>query len=261
MKLLLNILIPMVYEFIDPEMLDSVVFVTYPDLTPGSEGLREHFSSSGLWRDSRCIGIDFREKLRTAGYDIEEYDRDCSYILSMIATKALLSDIKNYPEAAVILDQPLDTKDETKKIHVYEFTHRETNNSVILINPRFDSMEMQVLPCIQKTVIELDVASQDAVDYFTKESLYIYKDEQLEEVRSAFPGITELDDLQEGYYILRWEGILKESPWSESEGDRPWRIKLETLKTEIEKILETNTCIYLKDKRIKKLINKHYGNL
>lgn len=255
MKLFLNVLRPVVYEY-SPNFED-LTFVTHPDETPGADLVWEMFKGSDLWRGSKALGINFKKKLEDKGYDFKNFDRECSYTLTGAATRIFMKDLKNYPEVNVISEEEPGYGPDSKNIF-YEFRENtEPYRSVLLLNPVYDCLEMQVLPCTSE-IIELD-APPGAPDYYTADGYYVLTQDKFDEILSGFPESRErLESIgfKQKKTILRWEGLLRDTPRPE----RPWLKKLETLKSEVDKIIESKKlCTYMKDKKIEKLIKHYYG--
>lgn len=255
MKLFLNVLRPVIYEY--TPNFEKLTFIAHPDETPGASKVWEMFKDNECWRGSKALGINFKKKLEDHGYDFSKVDKDCSYTLTGEATRIFLKDIVNYPEVDLIKDDEPNLAVDGENT-IYEFSENvEPFRSILLLNPKYDCLDMQVLPCTSE-IIELD-APPGAPDYYTADGYYVLTQEGFEEILSGFPGFREkLEGIgfKQGKTILRWEGLLRDTPKPE----RPWLKKLENLKSEIDKIIGSkNLCTFLKEQKIKKLIKNYYG--
>ena len=100
-KMLLNILYPWVYEDMEDLPADKIIYLPYPDPTPGSKKVWDLWEGSPLWRKSRCVGINYLDEFKKHGLDIDDYERKSSYTLTGRSWDALKADIDtNYSDLA-----------------------------------------------------------------------------------------------------------------------------------------------------------------
>jgi len=262
MKLILQVLCPVPYELVPPDKIEQLTYIPYPDLLPGIEGLWEATKDNTLWRSSKCLGINFVKILKDAGHDINDYTRECTYTMSEGTIAAIAKDIQeNYSDTVEIIGAPkmkakiLFSKEQK---NVYEFFSRDGIHSILVIDPEPEHLEAKVLPCLTMPTIEVDVPGQSAVDYYTSNSMYVYTKEGYDEISEGLPELADtIKELNPNYHIIRWLGIISDET---TDRPRPWRDKLENLKDDMNKILDEKKCSFLKEKKIRKLVRKYYGN-
>jgi hypothetical protein len=120
---------------------------------------------------------------------------------------------------------------------------------------------MSVLPCRSLGTFEIEVPDQAAVDYYTSSGFFVTSQDEWQEILdgAVVPDEVKKISFKEGAVLGRWEGVMYDS--DEPRYNSPWIEKLENLKTEVDKILKKNMCLFMKGKYINSLIKKYYANL
>lgn len=260
--MILQVLCPVIYELVPPEMSEKLTFIPYPDPGSNSDSVWEVKKDNGLWRSSKCLGINFSDIFKDNGLNIDDFYRECTYTISEGAIVAAIYDIKNnYPEITIIGGDDISKKKafiSPDSKNIYEFVEKDGNRMVLIIDPEPESIEASVLPCLQLPEVEVEVPNQAAIDYYTKSGIYVFTEEGFSEIASGLPELkSTIDQLNPDYHIIRWDGVLRDTP----ERKRPWRDKLESLRNKILNVDKEHICNFLKSKKIKKLIKKYYGDI
>ena len=259
----MQVLCPVIYELVPPEAIGKLTYIPYPDPGNNVNDLWEAKKDCGLWRTSRCLGINFSKILKDGGYNVDDYYRECTYTITEGALLAAIKDIKkNYPDIILLGNTDIKNKNgflsKTEK-NVYEFLEKDGPKSILIVDPDPENMDASVLPCIPMPEIEVEVPNQAAVDYYTSSGIYVFTKEGFDEISSGLPDLKKtFDELNPDYHIIRWEGVIRED---EPERKRPWRDKLESLRNVILKIADEPKCSFLKEKKIRRLIKKYYGDI
>lgn len=261
-KMLLNILYPWVYEDMEDLPMDEITYLPYPDPTPGSSKIWDLWGGSSLWRNSRCIGINYLEEFKKHGLDIDDFERKCSYTLTGRSWEALKADLDtNYKDRARYEFWGKIPESTDKEVTVSEFQVRSDQTSFLAVNIPIDSFEMNVLPCRSLGTFEIEVPDQAAVDYYTSSGFFVTSQDEWQEILdgAVVPDKVRGISFKEGAVLGRWEGVMYDS--DEPRYNSPWIEKLENLKIEIDKILKKKMCLLMKGKYINSLIKKYYANL
>ena len=261
-KMLLNILYPWVYEDMEDLPADKIIYLPYPDPTPGSKKVWDLWEGSPLWRKSRCVGINYLDESKKHGLDIDDYERKSSYTLTGRSWDALKADIDtNYSDLAKYEFWGKVPETHDKEVTVSEFQVKSDQTSFLAVNIPINSFEMNVLPCRSLGIFEIEVPGQSAVDYYTSSGFFVTTQEEWQEILDGANVPEDIKGLsfKEGAVLGRWEGTMYDS--YEPRYQSPWVEKLENLKTEIDKILKKNICLPMKGKMINSLIKKYYANL